>query len=183
MDERQESAQVAIERLRGLRPAQVRVRSAFVVASVVAMTADLVADMFMRSMERPIDLVDGLLRLASSTNDGIAFGLLQGTGTLPLALGVVVVTLVVALALRDRTEARVQVALGLIVGGALANLIERVAYGAVLDYVDMGIGSTRWPTFNVADMAISLAVVIFVVQAALPGASTDRGRPPAKTYN
>ena len=68
-------------------------------------------------------------------------------------------------------------------GGPLANLIERVAYGAVLDDVDMGIGATRWPTFNLADIAISLAVVLFVVQAALPGASTVRGQPPAKTYS
>jgi signal peptidase II len=53
-----------------------------------------------------------------------------------------------------------QVAFGLIMGGALGNLIDRLRLGAVVDFINIGIGDLRWPYFNVADSAITIGVVI-----------------------
>jgi signal peptidase II len=52
---------------------------------------------------------------------------------------------------------------GLILGGAVGNLIDRIATGEVVDFLDVGIGSTRWPVFNIADSAVVVGVVLYVL--------------------
>ena len=54
-------------------------------------------------------------------------------------------------------------AMTLILGGALGNLIDRIAYGHVIDFLDFHIGSLHWPAFNVADSAITIGAVLFVL--------------------
>ena len=62
----------------------------------------------------------------------------------------------------------VTVALGLLLGGALGNLTDRLRLGYVLDFMDLGIGGWRWYTFNVADAAISLSILLLFVAALRP---------------
>ncbi len=138
------------------------VSAAFVAAVLVATLADQLVDAGVRTMDAPRDLLGAALRLAPSTNDGIAFGLLQGTGPLPIVLAIGAMVAIVAFARRYRADRPVELGLGLLLGGALANLIERLMRGAVLDYVDMGLGNLRWPTFNVGDIAISIAILMLV---------------------
>ncbi|MCK4236065.1 MAG: signal peptidase II, partial [Candidatus Krumholzibacteria bacterium] len=56
-----------------------------------------------------------------------------------------------------------RVCLGLILGGAFGNLIDRLTAGEVLDFIDMGIGQYRWPTYNVADIAVTVGAVILIL--------------------
>jgi signal peptidase II len=51
----------------------------------------------------------------------------------------------------------------LILGGALGNLIDRIAYGYVIDFLDFHVGGLHWPAFNVADSAITLGAVLFIL--------------------
>ncbi len=62
----------------------------------------------------------------------------------------------------------VTIALGLLLGGALGNLIDRLHYGSVVDFVDMGIGAWRFYTYNLADAAISTAIVLLIAMAVFP---------------
>ena len=135
------------------------------VVVVGAVAADVVGDAAVRSLDRPVEIAGTFLRLAPSTNDGIALGLLQGTGLLPIVLGIVGVVAILVIARRHATGPLLQIALGLMLGGAIANLMERLLFGAVLDYVDMGVGNLRWPTYNLGDVAISLAVVLLIAAA------------------
>ena len=59
------------------------------------------------------------------------------------------------------------ITLGFLLGGAVGNLIDRLRLGYVIDYVDTGLGANRWFTFNVADAAISLAIVGLIAMAFL----------------
>jgi len=52
--------------------------------------------------------------------------------------------------------------LGLILGGAFGNLVDRVATGKVIDFIDMGVGNYRWPTYNIADIAVTVGAVILI---------------------
>jgi len=142
-----------------------------VVAGLAAVAADVVGDSAVRTMDRSVEIFGPYLRLAPSTNDGVAFGLLQGTGALPLVLGTVGVVAIIVLARRHAAEPLLQLALGLMIGGAVANLLERLAFGAVLDYLDMGVGTLRWPTYNLADVAISLAALLLIAAALRAGRS------------
>ncbi len=63
----------------------------------------------------------------------------------------------------------VSIALGLLLGGAIGNLLDRLRFNYVVDFMDLGIGTWRWYTFNVADAAISASVVLLFVLALVPG--------------
>lgn len=102
------------------------------------------------------------LELTLVWNRGISYGLLQQETDVGRWL-LVVVSIVAAVGLSvwmARTPVRfVAVALGLLVGGAVGNAIDRVLYGAVLDFVHLHVGSFSWYVFNVADAAIVAGVI------------------------
>jgi signal peptidase II len=108
----------------------------------------------------PTQVVGDLIRIAKSYNDGGIFGLF-GASALPLALAsLVVIALIVGFEGRSAATGPLlmTVTLGLLLGGALGNLLDRLRYGYVIDFVDAGLGTNRFFTFNVADSAISLAI-------------------------
>lgn len=94
-------------------------------------------------------------------NHGISYGLFQQRGDLGRWLLTVVslIAIVVLLAWMSRAQSRfLAVALGLIAGGALGNAVDRIAYGAVFDFVHLHAGSFSWYVFNIADAAIVAGV-------------------------
>lgn len=113
---------------------------------------------------RPI--IPGFLTLTLVHNTGAAFGILAGEHS-PLRTGFFLVVSVVAMGVvlwllwRLRPEQKVEaVALSLIFGGAVGNVIDRMRFGKVIDYIDLFYRSYHWPAFNVADAAISVGVFL-----------------------
>lgn len=100
----------------------------------------------------------GPLKLTLSHNEGVAFGLAGGSGA-PLVI-VTVLALGFVLYLFSRNPARplMWIATGLLTGGAVGNLIDRIRAGAVTDFIEL----PHWPPFNLADCAISVGVVLLV---------------------
>jgi len=98
-------------------------------------------------------------------NRGISFGMFAQSHSfinmlLPLCLSLI--TLLLAVWLTRTREKHVMLALGLIIGGAVGNLVDRLSEGVVTDFLDFHIGRYHWPAFNVADSAIFMGVVIFL---------------------
>jgi signal peptidase II len=129
----------------------------------------------------PIVVVDGWLSLTLVMNPGLAFGLL---GDVPPAWRWVVAALsVVALLVLARVALRVlptggwagRMAVGLIFGGAVGNLVDRARFGAVVDFVDVHWRGWHWPAFNVADSAISIGVVLLALRLLQDHPSTPPG--------
>jgi signal peptidase II len=109
------------------------------------------------------------LRIVHWRNSGILFGMLpQSAGAFAIA-SILVAGAIIAYHARAGRGLLVTVALGLLLGGALGNLVDRLRYGAVVDFVDMGIGQWRFYTYNVADAAISTSIVLLLVMAIVPG--------------
>ena len=102
-----------------------------------------------------IEVVGDWLRLIHGRNDGGLFGLFQGSAIVLAIASLAVIGLIVAYHARSKPSVVLSVALGLLLGGAIGNLIDRLRYGYVVDFVDAGIGDLRFYTFNVADSAIS----------------------------
>lgn len=99
-------------------------------------------------------------------NKGISFGMLAYSKglvmtMLPIVLGTI--TLMLCVWLVNARKAQVIMALGLVVGGAVGNLIDRVYSGVVTDFLDFHIGRYHWPAFNLADSSIFIGVVIFAI--------------------
>jgi signal peptidase II len=116
-----------------------------------------------------IDLLGRYLRLIYTENSGALFGLFRDNAVLFAAVSIGVVGLIVAFHGRSVPSRSTSIALGLLLGGAIGNLIDRLRHGFVVDFVDMGIGDLRFYTYNVADAAITTAIVALIVLAVFPG--------------
>ena len=99
-------------------------------------------------------------------NEGITFGIGSGAGP-AFALAGVAFCLVVLLAVwLARSESRLTaIGLGLIIGGAVGNLIDRLRHGAVTDFLDFYIDAWHWPAFNFADVAIFCGVLLLILES------------------
>ena len=112
----------------------------------------------------PVDLALGV-KLSNVRNDGIAFGLLEGAADgVVLALTIGALALVVAYFAANAARPGLWLAVGLVVGGALGNLADRIRIGAAIDFVDPPL----WPAFNVADIAIVAGVALLVLAILAP---------------
>ncbi len=147
----------------------------FVALTALIVAADQLTKAWLVSILKPgesVAVAGDLLRLVNSQNNGGLFGLLRGQALPFAALSLVVIGLIVMYHARSGRSAYLTLTLGLLLGGAIGNLIDRVRLGYVVDFVDAGIGNIRWYTFNVADAAISLAIVLLIAASLRPALTT-----------
>lgn len=112
-------------------------------------------------------------------NRGISFGLLDGNGgamrwvLIAVALGI---TAALALWLRGVDRRFLAIVIGLIIGGAMGNVIDRLRFGAVVDFIDFHVFGYHWYTFNIADSAISVGVALLLIDSLIGqgGSQGDR---------
>jgi signal peptidase II len=114
-----------------------------------------------------ITVIPGFFNLTYVRNRGAAFGILSDFPALwrsaffiSLTLGAVVV---IALLIRKTNERLLVVSFSLIAGGAVGNVIDRIRYGEVVDFIQWYVKALYWPSFNVADSAISIGVVLLAL--------------------
>ncbi len=110
-----------------------------------------------------LPVVGDLVRFTYIVNEGAAFGLYLGDAskTIFLVLSSLAAALVLGVYLYGEDEGWLKrFALALILGGALGNIHDRVVYGSVVDFIDIGVGSYRWPIFNVADIAVTVGAIL-----------------------
>lgn len=127
----------------------------------------------------PTQVMGDLVRIAVTHNDGGIFGL-AGSSAVVLGLAsLVVIAFIIYYEARQGVNGPwlLSLAMGLLLGGALGNLIDRFHFGYVIDWVDMGIGDVRWYTFNVADAAISTSIVLLLFLGLFGDRLARRGAP------
>ena len=120
-----------------------------------------------------------LLNMTLLHNTGAAFSFLASAGgwqrwfftLIALAISIALVIWLWRLPARERLTGA---ALALVLGGALGNLIDRVLYGYVVDFIDVYYGSWHWPAFNIADSAITVGVALLLWTSLRPAASAPR---------
>ena len=113
----------------------------------------------------PIPALKSYLSLTHSTNSGVAFGLFQG-GTLLFTLlaAVAVIAIAVFIFRQGSQSALMSASLGLMLGGAVGNLWDRLMYGSVVDFILVRASNTlSWPNFNVADSAIVVGTGLLIL--------------------
>lgn len=137
-----------------------------VVGAVVAadMVTKAIAEATLYPRGVPREVLGDWVRLTLVYNRGAAFGLHLGPHSRWIFMVLTVVALWVLWRLLQQTrpgETLRVLAISLVSGGALGNFIDRVRHAqGVVDFIDVGVGSLRWPTFNVADMAVSTGAVL-----------------------
>jgi signal peptidase II len=115
-----------------------------------------------------VPVVGDSVRIWLSHNNGALFGLFRDQALIFAAFSFGVIGIIVWYESRAGRSVLVTVALGMLLGGALGNLADRLRLGYVIDFMDIGIGTWRWYTFNVADAAISGSVVLLLLVAVVP---------------
>ena len=129
-----------------------------------------------------VDVVGDVVRIVFGQNSGALFGMFKDNAAMFGLVSLVVVGLIVAYHARSAASLYLTVTLGFLLGGAIGNMLDRLRLGFVVDFVDVGIGTTRFYTFNVADSAISLAILLLFIAALRPSlvdGVARTGQPPA----
>ena len=157
----------------------------FLGLATIVVIVDQLAKAWLVSILAPgerLPVVGDLLRLVNSQNSGALFGLFKDQALLFGIVSIGVVGLIVWYHGSSGRNPLLSVALGLLLGGALGNMIDRLRLGYVVDFVDAGVGDLRWYTFNVADAAISGAILLLILVALRPatGSAGPTARPDAQ---
>ncbi|NLC06385.1 MAG: signal peptidase II [Syntrophomonadaceae bacterium] len=128
--------------------------------AAVALAADQIIKYLVQTHLIPwesLPIIPGILHLTYVRNPGAAFGMFANWTWVFVLVGLAVIGLLVFLYPRIANQGRLfQLALALEVGGATGNLIDRLRFGAVIDFIDFRV----WPVFNIADMAIVTGAVL-----------------------
>ncbi|WP_392552870.1 signal peptidase II [Orbus wheelerorum] len=96
-------------------------------------------------------------------NTGAAFSILEGQRWLLAAVAIIISLLIIYMLYKNgRTKKLESFSLALVLGGALGNLFDRIYHGFVIDFLDVNFGSWHYPTFNLADCAICVGIVLFI---------------------
>jgi signal peptidase II len=136
-------------------------RNFYLTASLVFILDRLTKHLVLLTDYYRIELLP-FLALVKVWNRGVAFGLFSSADAANLIFALATaLSLVVVLYLSRRANTMAKLGYGLVFGGGIANLVDRVVFGGVLDFIDLHLGGLHWPAFNVADLAITIGVIVF----------------------
>ncbi len=140
-----------------------------IAAYIVDQTSKAAAIAFLSRAEESVEVLP-IFNLVLGRNRGVSFGLLTGVPWWALAvLGLAVVTLLSVWLWRARKKLS-GASIGLIIGGALGNIADRIRWGGVTDFLDFHMGQYHWPAFNFADVGIVSGVGLLLLQGSKPEA-------------
>ena len=144
----------------------------FAVTVLVILVLDQVTKIYVDSrmnLHDSIPVIQGFFNITYVRNPGAAFGIFATSSPLfravfliSVTVGALLLILYYVTTVKER-EPLLHLGLSLIFGGAAGNLIDRVRFGEVIDFLDFYIGSQHWPAYNVADSAISVGAVLLLV--------------------
>jgi signal peptidase II len=115
-------------------------------------------------------MVTAFFNLVLVWNRGVSFGMFNSSGALaPWLLSGVALAVVIGLVvwLRRNDQLLTAFGLGLVIGGALGNVIDRIRFGAVIDFLDFHLAGYHWPAFNLADAAICIGALLMLADGLL----------------
>jgi signal peptidase II len=112
-------------------------------------------------LHQSIPIMGEIVKLTYVRNPGIAFGIRVQNGVIFTVLSILASLGVAVYLFTHLDEGKgVKISLSLILGGAFGNLIDRILYKEVVDFIDIGIGNLRWPVFNLADSFVVIGMII-----------------------
>lgn len=130
----------------------------YLLISSLVIIADQITKHLVRVYIKSYEVMNILpfLRIVHIRNEGAAFGLFKGFGNITfIIISIIAIIVVIYLLFRDKRD---RINLSLILGGATGNLIDRIIYGNVTDFIDLYAGRFHWPAFNIADSALTIGI-------------------------
>lgn len=146
-------------------------RQAMVLVALTVIADQVSKELLMRllmDLRGPMKVIDGFFQLVMVWNRGVSFGLMSGDKALPpWVLSGVAIAVCIGLFLWLRRTDRLLTGwgIGLVMGGAIGNVIDRARWGAVFDFADFHVAQWHWPAFNIADSAIVVGVGLMLIDS------------------
>lgn len=112
--------------------------------------------------------IASFFKIIKAWNTGVSFSMFDSHGVVGVVILSLLSLIIVACLLvwlRKEKSMFVQLAIGFIIGGAIGNVIDRVRFGAVFDFLDFYLGTYHWPTFNIADSFICVGAFMIIFQS------------------
>lgn len=128
------------------------------------------------SANAPIKIIDKFLYIVHITNEGAAWGILSGQTYLLTSIALLALAALWIFRSQLGFDSKCgQFALGIFAGGVAGNLVDRICYGHVIDFIDVNLPyiNYRWPAFNIADCGITIGVAIYIVSVIFEGKNKD----------
>lgn len=107
-------------------------------------------------------------------NSGVSFGLFQGQAPWVMIAATAAITIGFLIWMWRTRDWLLGIALALVIGGAVGNLVDRLRHGAVTDFIDMHVAGYHWPVFNIADSAITIGAVLLLIDSLFGGKKSSR---------
>ena len=135
---------------------KMKLRNAFYIAGAILLIDQLTKLFFQVFLEHGhVNIIGDFFRFSLTYNTGAAFSILKGSNVLLIILTIAIISFLVYYLKKSPGE---RLPLSFVLGGAVGNLLDRIIYGSVVDFIDIWI----WPVFNFADVAITLGVVYLI---------------------
>lgn len=146
------------------------------IASLVVIS-DFITKRMILKWVNPYESVDILpfINIVHVKNEGAAFGLFATLGNRIFVI-ISIVAIIIIISYLARIKGKLEIiSISLILGGAIGNLIDRLTIGKVVDFIDFFVGKWHWPAFNVADSALTVGIILFLIDSLRNVRSTVNG--------
>lgn len=137
--------------------------SSFIIAFIIFLL-DQITKYAVKINVHPLDIIEVLpfFNIVYVENIGSAFGMFKSLGNIFFVVVALAAVIIVSfLIVKDYKN---RLAFSMILGGAAGNLMDRLIYGYVIDFLDVHIGKYHWPAFNIADSALTIGIVILFIK-------------------
>ena len=131
-------------------------------------------------LNTPQPLIGTFFQFTYIRNPNAAFGISLGDRVPLLPFAIIAILILIFIFFRTHHENRHErLAIGFILGGALGNLMDRIRFGEVVDFIDVGFHRFRWPVFNIADSAVTIGIILLIFGATRKKRGGEKGALPS----
>ena len=138
----------------------------FFCLSLIILALDYATKYYIKTVIGPFDIIRVLpfFNIVYTENTGSAFGMFKALGsTFFIVVSMVAIIVLSVLVVKDVSN---RISYSLLLGGAAGNLLDRLFYGHVIDFLDVYVGKYHWPAFNIADSALTVGIALLFFKAA-----------------
>ncbi|QGR02881.1 signal peptidase II [Ehrlichia ruminantium] len=147
----------------------------YILIICVLVFIDQISKWYIMFLLQNVDVIEicGFLRLAQVWNTGISFGIMNGfmySNLVFCGISIVITVILFCFLISCLVD---RLSLAMIIGGSIGNIVDRIVYGAVYDFIDVYVQSWHWPAFNFADFFIVLGISIIFTKSVLADKKND----------
>lgn len=146
--------------------------------SVICLLLDQVSKLFITNnliLNESYTIINNFFNITLVHNDGAAWSILSGNRLLLIIISFIALFIIYFLFIRNKKLTKIETIIyGMLIGGIIGNLIDRILYGYVIDFFDFKIFSYNYPVFNIADCCIVIAAILLIIDVVKEGITCKR---------